>query len=44
VWTETFRALLRRELVKPATLRKRLAKVGKLDERVRERVASFIPA
>ena len=39
---EFCRALLRRGLVKPAVLRKRLAKVGKLDERVRAQVASRI--
>lgn len=40
---EFCRALLRRGLVKPAVLRKRLAKVGKLDERVRAQVASRLP-
>lgn len=40
---EFCRALLRRGLVKPAVLRKRLAKVGKLDERVRELVEARIP-
>lgn len=39
---EFCRALLRRGLVKPAVLRKRLAKVGRLDERVRELVEARI--
>jgi hypothetical protein len=41
---EFCRALLRRGLVKPGVLRRRLAKVRKLDERARALVASRIPA
>jgi hypothetical protein len=41
---EFCRALLRRGLVKPGVLRRRLAKVRKLDERPRALVASRIPA